>query len=231
MKGHFMLLRFLKILPVGIAIASAALAQESNPWKNTVEPLRDQGYSVGMVIPIFGQLLKFSVPKGFKPVVENTAAGQYINELVPDGETVKKWSQMITITGTKGLAQNPKANPQILANIIASGFKKACPDSYNAVGLGAIKLNGGYDAFGAVISCGFDNSKGDPFSETVLAIVIRGESDYYTVQWAERGDPSRVPIKYDETKWTDRVKKLAPIKLCPIVPGELAPYPSCVERK
>lgn len=226
-----MLLRLLKVLPVGAAIASAALAQESNPWKDTVEPLRKQGYSVAMVVPIFGQLLVLSVPEGFKVALEKTSAGQYINELVPDGETVKKWSQMITITGTKGLAQNPNANPQRLASIIASGFKKACPDSYNGTGIGTIKLDGGYEAFGAVIGCGFDDSKGDPFSETALVIVIRGEKDYYTVQWAERSDPSKVPIKYDEAKWTDRLRKLAPVKLCPIVPGEPAPYPSCVERK
>ncbi|MEI7430007.1 MAG: hypothetical protein WCL27_06085 [Betaproteobacteria bacterium] len=65
-------------------------------------------------------------------------------------------------------------------------------------------------------------------SESMLLIVIKGESDYYTVQWAERGDASTTPIKLDEAKWTDRFKRLAPIKLCPIIPGERAPYPSCV---
>lgn len=209
--------------------SSHALAQSKVPAKNEVEAARQQGYSVRTITRIFDQLLMFSFPKGFKPAFEDAKGGQYIQESVLDGESVKKWSQMVTITGAKGLASNPNVSPQIFANKIAGGFKNACPSSFSGTALGAFKL-GTHDAFGAVVSCGVANPAGEPYSESMLLIVVKGQSDYYTIQWAERGAASKLPIKMDDAKWQGRLKQLAPFKLCPVVPGEAAPYPSCVER-
>jgi len=61
----------------------------------------------------------------------------------------------------------------------------------------------------------------------LLLIVVEGVKDYYTIQWAERGDASELPLKFESAKWTGRFKKLLPIKLCSLLPGEAAPYPSC----
>jgi hypothetical protein len=52
---------------------------------------------------------------------------------------------------------------------------------------------------------------------------------YYTLQWAERG-PAAGKIAIDEAKWQARLRQLQPIRLCPILPGEHAPYPSCVSK-
>lgn len=208
---------------------SHALAQAKAPAMKEVEAARQQGHSVKTITRIFDQLLMFSFPKGFKPAFEDAKGGQYIQESVLDGETVKKWSQMLTITGAKGLASNPNVSPQIFANKIAGGFKNACPASFSGAALGAFKL-GVHDAFGAVISCGVANPTGPSYSEAMLLIVVKGQSDYYTIQWAERGAASTSPIKLDDAKWQGRLKQLAPIKLCPVVPGEAAPYPSCVGR-
>jgi len=194
--------------------------------KSKIETLRAQGYSVKTISPIFGQLVMFSFPKGFTTVFENTNGANYIRESVLSGENVKKWSQMVTVTGAKGLAGNPNITPQAFANSMAGRFKNVCPTSFSGTGLGAFKISS-YDAFAAVIGCGVANSTGDSYSESMLLVVIKGESDYYTIQWAERGEASTSPIKYDEAKWTGRFKSLVPTKLCPIVPGESAPYPSC----
>jgi hypothetical protein len=213
-----------------LATASGhALAESKAPIKNEVEAARQRGYSVKTITPIFGQLLMFSFPKGFKPAFEDLKGGQYIQESVLDGESIKKWSQMVTITGAKGLASNPNVSPQVLANKLAGGFKNACPTSFSGTALGAFKL-GVHDAFAAVVSCGIANPTGERYSESMLLIVVKGLSDYYTIQWAERGAASTSPIKLDDAKWQGRLKQLAPIKLCPIVPGEAAPYPSCVEK-
>jgi hypothetical protein len=204
-----------------LAICASASADDNAPGKTGVEP------SIKTISPVFGQLVMFSLPKGFATVFENTAGGQYIREAVPAGESVEKWSQMITLTGTQGLASNPNATPAALANMIAGGFKKACPDSFSATGLGAVNI-GRHEAFLAVVSCGTISSAGEPHSESALLVAIKGESDYYTLQWAERGGASAKPIEFDQAKWGERLKRLAPIKLCPIVPGEPAPYPSCI---
>lgn len=221
--------RLVLLLALLAMSAGHALAQSKVPAKSEVEAARQQGYSVKTITRIFDQLLMFSFPKGFKPAFEDAKGGQYIQESVLDGESVKKWSQMLTITGAKGLASNPNVSPQAFASKMAGGFKNACPASFSAAALGAFKL-GVHDAFGAVISCGVANPTGQPYSESMLLIVVKGQSDYYTIQWAERGAASTSPIKLDDAKWQGRLKQLAPIKLCPVVPGEAAPYPSCVEK-
>jgi hypothetical protein len=58
---------------------------------------------------------------------------------------------------------------------------------------------------------------------------VKGSSDYYTLQWAERAAPVDRPA-VDDAKWPERLRLLQPIRLCPIVPGEAAPYPSCVGK-
>lgn len=223
-----MIRKFAVLAVVGILCSPALAGGNALPPKE-VNALRQQGYSVRTIAPIFSQLVTFSFPKGFVPAFEEAKGGQYIQELVLEGESLKKWSQMVTITGTKGLASNPTLTPARIADKMAGGFKRVCPDSYTATGLGEIKF-GSHDGFVAVVSCGVASPAGESYSESMLLIVIKGERDYYTIQWAERGKASKTPIKFDNAKWVDKFKRLTPIKLCPIVPGEPAPYPSCTTR-
>lgn len=184
--------------------------------------------SFRVISPIFGQLVSFAMPSRFVVAFENTKAGHYIREAVLKGETPQAWTQMITVTGEKGASSNPNASPETFAGSIATGFKSACPDSFAAKGLGNARF-GGADAFVAVIGCGRLDSGDAKHSEIALLIAIRGASDYYTVQWAERGPAIDKP-PVDDEKWPTRLRDLLPINLCPIVPGEAAPYPSCVSK-
>lgn len=220
------MIRKFAALAVVSALCSPVLAEDNVPPMKEVEALRQQGYSVRTITPIFSQLVTFSFPKGFAPAFQDAKGGQYIQESVLEGESVKKWSQMVTVTGAKGLVSNPTVTPANFAGGMADVFKRACPDSYTATGLGEIKF-GSHDGFATFVSCGVASPAGEPYSESMLLIVIKGESDYYTIQWAERGEASKTPIKFDNAKWVDRFKSLTPIRLCPIVPGEKAPYPSC----
>lgn len=213
---------FLLVISASFALADEAVS------KNQVETLGLKGYSVRTITPIYGQLLMFSLPKGFVPVYENSSEGQYIQESVLKGETVETWSQMITITGARDLAANPNVTPQFFAGSVAGSFKRSCPKSFSIVGLGTIRISG-YDAFAAVMRCGVAVPTGKQYSETMVMMVVKGESDYYTIQWAERGSASTSPINLDDMRYTERLNILAPV-LCPIVPGEPAPYPSCVNR-
>ena len=223
------MVRKLISLAVASTLCALAVAEETTLPLKEVEALRQQGYSVKTITPVFGQLVSFSFPKGFVPAFADAKGGQYIQESVLEGETVNKWSQMITVTGAKGLASNPNVTPARFAGGMAGGFKRICPDSYSATGIGEIKLDN-HDAFVAVVSCGTASFSGEPYSESMLLIVIKGASDYYTIQWAERGAASKTPIAFDNAKWLERLKSLAPVRLCPIVPGERAPYPSCANR-
>ena len=186
--------------------------------------------SVTVISPVFGQLVRFSMPSNFVAASENTKDAFYIREAVPRGETVEAWTQMITITGSRGMAGVANFTPQKLAASIALGFKKACPESLTLKDLGATKF-GEQDAYMAVASCGKVNSSADGHSETALIVAVGGATDAYTIQWAERKPPASAGSGIDEAMWRGRLRELMPIRLCAIVPGEAAPYPSCVQRK
>ena len=208
------------------AWCSLALAQGGAPQGSEAVRMLPASIPQRAVTPVFSQLVAFSYPRGFVPAFEDMKNGSYIQESVLKGESVQSWSQMITLTGAKGLASHPDATPVRFAYGLAVGFRRACPDSFAGKGLGEFKL-GGHEAFVSVISCGNVNAAGGARSESMLLIVIKGEQDYYTLQWAERGEASTVPLSFDADKWSARLRQLAPLALCPIVPGEAAPYPSC----
>jgi hypothetical protein len=181
-----------------------------------------------VISPIFGQLVSFSMPSAFVVIGENTNGPSYLREAALKGETADRWTQMITMTGAKGAAANPNVSPESVAASIAGGFKSACPDTFAAKGLGPAKF-GDQPAYTAVASCGSVVSAPDKHSETALVVAVKGSADYYTLQWAERTPASGKPV-IDEAKWLERLRQLQPIRLCPIVPGEAAPYPSCVSK-
>jgi hypothetical protein len=191
----------------------------------------NQATTITAISPIFSELVMYSLPKEFRTVSERTSGkNYYVREAVLEGETVERWSQIITVTGAKDLASNPNASPQWLIEGISAGFKRACPDSFAVTALGALKVSG-HDGFAAVASCGTVQSGTVKRAESTLLIGIKGSADYYTVQWAERGPPSSEPLPQDHAKWWKRIKLLSPITICPIVPGEAAPYPSCLGQK
>jgi hypothetical protein len=209
---------FLLALPTLVAWSPCAAAQDKPPASFTV------------ISPIFDQLVAFSQPSDFVPAFEDTNASQYIRESVPRGETVEHWTQMITVTGAQGLSANPEASPKGLAARIATGFKNACPDNFAAATIGDLEIMG-HKAFAAIVGCGSVTVGDSTNSETALLLVIKGASDYYTIQWAQRTPASASKPTINDAIWTRRLDELGPIRLCPIVPGEKAPYPSCIEKK
>ncbi|WP_256805950.1 hypothetical protein [Bradyrhizobium sp. Bra64] len=202
------------IFGVAFALASASQAQAPQTFR--------------VISPIFGQLVSFAMPSNFVVVFENTKGGHYIREAVLKGETPERWTQMITVTGEKGMTLTPGASPEKFAGSIAGGFISACPDSFAAKSLGAANF-GRFEGFVAVIGCGRIDSGPTRHTETALLVTLKGASDYYTIQWAERGPESDEPPVNDE-RWQARLRELSPIELCPIVAGEAAPYPSCVNK-
>ncbi len=202
-------------LALACSLSAAALAEERSARPATATAIS----------PIFGQLVSFSVPLNFVAAHENTKDRFYIREAVPRGETVNQWSQMITVTGAKGAATAPDFTPQIMAGLLAAGFRKACPETF-AVKTVEVRTSGAQGATANLVGCGRVNGAADGHSEIALIIVIRGAQDAYTIQWAERSGATTAPA-LDAVKWQERLQMLMPIRLCPIKPGEPAPYPSC----
>jgi hypothetical protein len=187
---------------------------------------------VMLITPVFHQLFAFSLPPEFsarKPSSERNNGTFYIREQVPDGETASHWTRMITLTGTRGLASNPNATPQALLARMSAGFQRNCPDTFSSATPGAQKVDG-HDAYQIIASCGHLQSGKEAYSESAVMLTIKGSDDYYTLQWTERGRDSAHPLPIDAAYWTRQLARLNPIELCPLVPGESAPYPSCAHR-
>jgi hypothetical protein len=211
--------KFAALVAIGLLYAPAIRSQAETPAAPT---------SFTVISPVYGQLLRFSMPANFTVASENAKPAFYIREAVLKGETINQWSQMITITGARGVATNPGFSPQGLAGSIAGGFKKACPENFVARGFGETRF-GDREAYIAVASCGKVGA--DQHNETALIVAVKGDFDAYTIQWAERATPPSSGPGIDEAKWQGRLRELMPIRLCAIIPGEAAPYPSCLEQK
>jgi hypothetical protein len=183
-----------------------------------------------MIAPILGQIVGFSLPAGFTLQKEDSNGAQYFRGAFLKGETADTWSQMITITGAKNANIDPTKSAQFIAANIAGDIRKHCPETFSVKPMGPTKIDG-QDAFVAIASCGKVKTGAAEHSETALMITIKSAQAIYTIQWAERTPSNAENLTIDEDKWKGRLEKLIPIRVCPIVPGEKAPYPSCVNKK
>src|SRR5207253_3165822 len=106
-RGSLMMMKnasrttLLAIAGLSVLLAAASPARAQAPAPMSAPPA-----AFTVISPIYGQLVRFSMPSNFAVVFENAKDGNYIREAVLKGETVQAWTQMITVTGAKGLAGN-----------------------------------------------------------------------------------------------------------------------------
>jgi len=189
--------------------ASASTGDEA-PGNAAADPSASPRLEATSVI--WSQNVSFTMPNNFVVRYENTNGPAYIREAVPRGETVDNWTEMITVTGARDAASQAGATPERFAETIAGGFKKACPDSFNAKSIGNVKTSG-YDSFEAIMSCGTSPTTGGKTSETAAVLVIAGKKDIYTLQYAVRSEPSAGPMDLDVSAWEARLARLQPIAI------------------
>jgi TPR repeat protein len=193
----------------------------------TMDTLPRRGTPTTWVGPVYSQLLSFSVPPTFRQAAIKSDSASYSSGWIPENETTEKWTKMVVLTGARGLASTPNLSPKTFADMMAQYFKKSCPDSFTRSELFEGKISG-HDAFITVFHCGVLIPPAQNTAESAMIALIKGASDYYSIQWLERGAATQGQIEIDKASWLEKFKKLEPIKLCPVVPGEQAPYASCV---
>src|SRR5579863_1182361 len=189
-------LTFLFALGVG-ALAAPAAAADDEPHLTSVSP-------------VFHQLIAFSLPPEFKSVnatYEKTSGFFYIREHVPQGESVDRWTQMITLTATKDLASNPGATPRGFAATLAAGFRRHCPETFATVELGPETVDA-FEGFAVIASCGHVAGNGEAYSETAIILALKGTADYYTLQWARHGPDSHRSLTLAIDYWKKQFDRL-----------------------
>ncbi len=176
-----------------------------------------------VVSPIYAQLVALPTPANFVASHEDDRNGFYALELAPKGEKLDAWSQLITLTGSKGQAATTAVT--VVAGQIGDGYKVACPDTFATRLLPPPKVRGAVAVFAGYLGCGTV----DGHSEAMVFLVMQGKSEIYTVQWAERGPALTKPPEPDPAIWQLRAETLAQTRICDKVAGEQAPYPSCTQ--
>lgn len=180
-----------------------------------------------VVAPVFSQLVAFTAPDDFQEGDEIVNGPSYLHEIVPQGETVESWHQMITLSGAKGRrTADAAADALNFAQLLASGYNAACPDDFTATELGTPKVTGAVATFAFFVGCG--KVQGSETSESMVALVMVGSHDLYTLQWAERV-PALAVLRFDAAHWLPRLGSLTSgARICDLL-GEAPPYPSCTQ--
>jgi len=193
----------------------AALIATSGPSSAQVIPRPWEIQPIS--VPIFSQVVVFSVPQGWKPAHESKGAGHYLLEHIPPDQTVQNWRDMITVQGFQGLANRPNANPRGLLNLLASHIKSKCADHFIGRSVSDGKLDGA-DVSIALIGCGKlqqDQPGGLKAgeSEVALYVALKGSKDMYVIHKSFRGSPTSgdaFPVEQAQLL----LITLQPIKLC-----------------
>ncbi len=203
-----------------------ALAASLTP---VASPAAETNPSMTLTTPVFGQIVSYTLPAGFAHGYENVSATGYIQESVPAGETVDDWTQIITMTGAKDAAGADQPLEAAAQNTLAR-YRDACPKTLSAQSFGPSRIDG-RESLTVFLGCGgIKTADGGEISEKSVVSFIKGTTEVYTLQWAEHTPATTTAPDYDQALWTDRLSKLAPIRICDRVAGEGAPYPSCVFR-
>jgi hypothetical protein len=138
--------------------------------------------------------LLVAVPKGYKPDYNAKSARGIITEMVPQNESVKDWTEMLTVQIFFRIKPGPEAFRQRMAQDLA----KACQGaSLHPIAQG--KENG-YPFAVWMQVCPRNAQTGKP--EWTWFKAIQGNDSFYVVQKAFKFEPARLQI----IEWTRYLK-------------------------
>ena len=130
--------------------------------------------------------LLVTMPQGFKVGFQDKKNNQQITEMVPSNETVKDWTEMVTVQIFFGL----KTKPEQFKDRIEKGWVSACAGG-KAHPVSADAANG-YPALIWVLSCERNPKTGKP--EITWFKAMQGNDSFYVVQRAFRFMPEQAQM-------------------------------------
>lgn len=135
---------------------------------------------------VWSQVVTYPAVLSPQPAFQNQIAeGFFIVEYVPERETVEQWSQMQTLTGHRDAATEAAeaaARAEAVAVNFLDGYRSACATEVDALPLPIAPVQGAHGAFAAYLGC--SDVLGQSRSEEMVVVVLVGERDTYTLQWA-----------------------------------------------
>lgn len=141
-----------------------------------------------------------TVPKGYKVGHQQKVERGVITELVPEGQTVQNWTEMVTVQIFFRLGHVTPAQYRTRIENLWSG---ACPgSSFSTVSEG---LENGYPALVWRLDCPTNKQTGKP--EITWMKFVQGRDSFYIVQKAFKYAPPQNEI----SRWTGY---LATVRVC-----------------
>lgn len=154
--------------------------------------------SMAVVQQVYSRTVSFQLPRPFVPGYQAQGPGSYLAEYVPDGQTVEKWTRMITVSGRLG-----GGAAQLNDGELAAAFfdNLSCPGKlYRDLGSAS-----GHRI--VVIGCA---TAGAADSERGAIAMFRDAENMWTVQYAERG----AMTANFEARAAAEIARLAPFVTC-----------------
>lgn len=139
------------------------------------------------------------LPDGFKIDFQQKNKDMLISEMVPVKQSVKSWTEMVTVQVFYGL----KATPDQFKARIESGLAAACPKSESRpVAQGE---ENGYPSMVWLQNCPLNKATGKP--EITWFKAVQGNDSFYVVQKAFRFMPA-------QEQMTEALAYLGTVKVC-----------------
>lgn len=141
--------------------------------------------------------LLVKLPAGYKVGFQDRKANMQITELVPAGEAVANWTEMVTIQIFRGL----KATPDQFRERLETRWRESC-----AAGEGhhiAKEAENGYPSAVWLLSCPRNPGTGKP--EITFFKAVQGNDSVYVVQKAFKFTPSKDQV----TQWVGYLRTVS----------------------
>lgn len=191
--------KILLALALAVAPSSAGFAQGvvEKDMKAEAQMMRDlwrknPDASAKISLRLYDRQIVFDVPRGYVPVYQAQAPGQFLVEYVPDGETVERWTTMITVRALARLGTLPLSTSEIAEKLFRPA---ACPRGAAYQDVGEAQLGPGLTTRIVTMSC--EDTGPTPINgvaagqaEHGAAYVSRGYDHVYTVSLSRRGPAS-----------------------------------------
>jgi hypothetical protein len=143
--------------------------------------------------------LLVTFPPGYKVGFQDKKPNLQMTEMVPDGESAKDWTEMVTVQIFFGM----KATPEQFRDRLANAWIKACSGGRHHPVDGA--RENGYPTLTWVLSCERNPATDKP--EITWFKAVQGNDSFYLVQKAFKFMPSQEQA----TRW---LKYLTDVKVC-----------------
>lgn len=144
-----------------------------------------------------GESLPVTLPPGYKIDFRTQRGNLVMTEMVPTGETVDNWTEMVTVQVFHGL----KAAPQKFRETLQRNWIAACPGGSGAEITSTAE--NGYPVLLWLLDCPRNPGTGKP--ELTWFKAIAGSDSFYVVQKAFKFEPTKAQV----THWMGYLRSIA----------------------